>query len=116
MYLKPLSFYNSDSLTSETVCSSEGLTKSKHRKEEEPEEEDDEDRHNAKRLKFDKDAEEQNEARGKELSCHAPAESSTDVAESSLHVSIEVKETAVLVSEDQGKLCWCPFFWSDSCK
>lgn len=95
-------------MTSETVCSSEGLTKSKHRKEEEPEEDEDEDRHNAKRLKFDKDAEEQNEARGNELSCHAPAESSTDVAESSLHVSMEVKETAVLVCEDQGKLCWCP--------
>ncbi|XP_053499081.1 serine/threonine-protein phosphatase 4 regulatory subunit 2-A [Ictalurus furcatus] len=95
----------SDSLTSETVCSSEGLTKGKHRKDEEPEEEeeeeDDEDRHNAKRLKFDKDAEEENEASGKELSRHAPVESSTDVAEPSLHISMEVKDTSVLISEDQ---------------
>ncbi|MCJ8741777.1 hypothetical protein PDJAM_G00074520, partial [Pangasius djambal] len=93
----------SDSLTSETVCSSEGLTKGKHRKDEEPEEEEEEDelRHNAKRLKFDKDTEEENEASGKEVSCHAPVESSTDVAESSLHASMEVKDTSALVSEDQ---------------
>lgn len=111
-HYKPLSsFYRSDSLTSETVCSSEGSTKGKHRKDEEPEgeEEDDEDRHNAKRLKFDKDAEEENEASGKELSRHAPVESSTDVAEPSLHISMEVKDTSVLISEDQGKLYWCPF-------
>lgn len=98
------------------MCSSEGLTKSKHHKDEEPEEED-EDRHNAKRLKFDKDAEEENEARGKELSCHAPVESSTDVAESSLHFNMEAKDTPALISEDQGKVSWCvAFFQSVSCK
>lgn len=92
----------SDSLTSETVCSSEGMTKGKHSKDEESgAEEEDENRHNAKRLKFDKDAEEENEARGKELSCHAPVESSTDVAASSLHVSMKGKDTSVLVSKDQ---------------
>lgn len=86
------------------VCSSEGLTKGKHRKDEEPDDEaDDEDRHDAKRLKFDKHAEEENEASGKELSCHAPVESSTDVAESSLHVSTELKASSALVPEDQGE-------------
>lgn len=106
---KPLSFYLSDSLTSETVCSSEGIMKGKHRKDEELEEDEEEDeevenRHNAKRLKIDKDAEEENEASGKEFSCHAPVESSTDVSESSPHVSLEVKDTSALTSEDQGKL------------
>ncbi|KAG7323173.1 hypothetical protein KOW79_012875 [Hemibagrus wyckioides] len=96
----------SDSLTSETVCSSEGIMKGKHRKDEELEEdeeedEEDENRHNAKRLKIDKDTEEENEASGKEFSCHAPVESSTDVAESSPHVSLEVKDTSALASEDQ---------------
>ncbi|XP_053338907.1 serine/threonine-protein phosphatase 4 regulatory subunit 2-A [Clarias gariepinus] len=96
-----------DSLTSETVCSSEALTKGKHRKDEALEEDDDEDddddvedRHNAKRFKMD-NAEEENEASGKELSCHPPVESSTDVAESSLHVGMEMKDTSALVSEDQ---------------
>ncbi|KAI5612376.1 serine/threonine-protein phosphatase 4 regulatory subunit 2-A, partial [Silurus asotus] len=91
-----------DSMTSEMVCSSEELTKGKHSKDEEPEEEeDDEERHNAKRLKFDKDAEEENEASGKDLSCHASVESSTDVAESSQHVSMEVKDSSALIPEDQ---------------
>lgn len=86
------------------------MTKGKHRKDEALEEDDDEDddddvedRHNAKRFKMD-NAEEENEASGKELSCHPPVESSTDVAESSLHVGMEVKDTSALVSEDQGKI------------
>lgn len=91
-------------MTSEIVCSSEGLIKSKHRKDEDPEEEEEEDVHTAKRLKFDKDGEEENEASGKDLSCHAPVESSTDVAESSLRTSKEVKGPPTLLSEDQGKL------------
>ncbi|KAK3547876.1 hypothetical protein QTP86_033267 [Hemibagrus guttatus] len=95
----------SDSLTSEMVCSSEGIKKGKHRKDEELEEdeeedEEDENRHNAKRLKIDKHAEEENEASGKEFSCHV-VESSTDVVESSPHVSLEVKDTSALASEDQ---------------
>ncbi|GAA6093058.1 serine/threonine-protein phosphatase 4 regulatory subunit 2-A isoform X1 [Tachysurus ichikawai] len=93
---------DSDSLNSETVCSSEGMMKGKHRKDEEPEEdEEDENRHNAKRLKFDNYTEEEKEACEKEFSCHAPVESSTDVSESSLHISVEVKDTSTLVSEDQ---------------
>lgn len=100
-------------MTSEIVCSSEGLTKSKHRKDEDPEEEEEEeDVHTAKRLKFDKDAEEENEASGKDLSCHAPVESSTDVAESSLRTSKEVKGPPALVSEDQGKLTCVCFVYS----
>lgn len=81
------------------------MMKGKHRKDEEPEEdEEDENRHNAKRLKFDNYTEEEKEACEKEFSCHAPVESSTDVSESSLHISVEVKDTSTLVSEDQGKL------------
>ncbi|KAK3519526.1 hypothetical protein QTP70_033852 [Hemibagrus guttatus] len=73
-------------------------TRNWKRKEEEDEE--DENRHNAKRLKIDKHAEEENEASGKEFSCHV-VESSTDVVESSPHVCLEVKDTSALASEDQ---------------
>lgn len=90
------------------------MAKGKHRKDKDPDDEEDEKeddgiRHYAKRFKVYQVDEEENEASGKELSCYAPVESSTDVAEPSLHVSTEAKETSALVSEDQGKL-FCFFF------
>lgn len=102
-------FVFSDSVESESVGSSSGATKSKHREDDEAEEEN-EARHDAKRLKFEEDNEEnqkdltEEEISEKESSCSAPAESSSD-EESSLHSSAELGSAAAPNSEDQGLLC-----------
>ncbi|XP_062871305.1 serine/threonine-protein phosphatase 4 regulatory subunit 2-A [Trichomycterus rosablanca] len=95
----------SDSVASEAVGSSSGATKSKHREDDETEEEN-EARHDAKRLKFDEDDEEnqkdetEKEVNEEESPCSAPAESSSD-EEPSLHSSTELENTSAPVSEDQ---------------
>ncbi|KAL7860141.1 hypothetical protein SRHO_G00152880 [Serrasalmus rhombeus] len=110
-----------DSLTSEAAGSSSGPKKNKHHEDEDSEEEA---RHDAKRLKFDKDnkkdeeeddeeeeeEEEEEEVEDeekdveenvKEQPCPAPAESSSDVPEPSLHVGTELKDADGLAAEDQ---------------
>uniref|UniRef100_A0AAR2KZL3 Serine/threonine-protein phosphatase 4 regulatory subunit 2 n=1 Tax=Pygocentrus nattereri TaxID=42514 RepID=A0AAR2KZL3_PYGNA len=87
-----------DSLTSEAAGSSSGPKKNKHHEDEDSEEEA---RHDAKRLKFDKDNKKDEEEDEEEQPCPAPAESSSDVPEPSLHVSTELKDADGLAAEDQ---------------
>lgn len=107
-------FYLSETSDSEADGSHRGPVKSKHR------EEDDDDAtntemHEAKRLKFEKEEEDDNEdGREKELDekqspCTSVAESSSDVLQSSSDVTAEAKDNKPdeLVTEDQGT-----FFYS----
>ncbi|KAI4881928.1 hypothetical protein NFI96_021101 [Prochilodus magdalenae] len=102
----------SDPLTPEAAGSSAGPKKSKHHEDEGSEEET---RHDSKRLKFDKDGkkeeeeeeeddeeetEKDQEENVKEQPCPAPAESTSDVPESSLHVGTNL-DTRAEVAEDQ---------------